>query len=532
VNSIMTKTRDVVPVKSEIVDLSKIKSMGLIYEKKPLNDKIDEEILKGNTNFKIDDRIMKVNENMFIEESYQLFRLEFSNYINKTDNLYYKNKFEKLMTASIPKSTKVDKIRLLLYKIIDKTLYNKYMELLNIRDDDDDQSDQMDKTGQTGGKIYEIYKGDNPKKYAPILAELYYGFARDSTKVYQQPQQISSSFQIGGKINKFVHRIGKMPNLVAYQVRNDRRVCEVHDTRDKCSGNPHCRWTHGSCYMGLTTDMIVMFVNRISEELSLNDLKAFEVMRIGDYFVSDIVDRNRFTHVPGQRIIRASSSNIRRTLQDLFGKDNIPNIGKRKAQKTSEVNYHDLNLQNPMADMIEMFVQKIIPNNITIFRAYANGYHWIKNSFYDNESRNIGYYSPLQSDLANNFKALVIDWLSDPNKKNKITKGMLDGMGNRSSSADPVREFINRLSNEVITTSNGITELMVLTKINNDVPVIIRNDTDKVTHIFDAGNYYENPDPKTTATYDPRKCINIKYEYVGNSSVPDIIEAVYYKDNQ
>jgi len=517
INSIMTKTKDVVPVIPETIDISKIKSMKLTFEKKPLNDKIDAEIAKGTTNIKIDDRIMKVNENMFIEESYQLFRLEFSNYITKPENSYYKIRFEKLMNASGPKTAKVDKIRLLLYKIIDKTLYDKYMELLNIQDEDKDEPPV-----QSGGAIE-----SNVNSYARVLADM---FSFNQILYTSTVTTSISDNQVGGKINKLIHKVAKLPNLSSYEIDNDRHVCEVNESRDKCNISPHCRWAHGTCYMGLTTDIIVSFVNRISEELALNDLKAFEIMKVGDYFVSDIVDRNRFTYVPGQKIIRASSSNIRRTLQELFGSDNIPSIGKRKTTRSSDVNYLDLNIMNPLIDMVDVMTQKIIPNNITIFRAYANGYHWIKNSYYENESRNLGYYSPLQSDLANNFKSLVIDWLSDPNKRPKITQEMLDNMSVRKSSQDQIVEFIIRLANEVITTSNNITELMVLSKINNDIPIIIRNDIDRAIHIFDNGVHYENPDTKQVQNYDKKICINLRYEYVGNSTVPDIIEVVYYKE--
>ena len=85
INSIVTKSKDIVPVISEDIDIATITKLGLSYDKKPLNDKIDAEILKGNTNYKVDDRIVAVNRNIFIEESYQLFRLEFSNYINKEE---------------------------------------------------------------------------------------------------------------------------------------------------------------------------------------------------------------------------------------------------------------------------------------------------------------------------------------------------------------------------------------------------------------------------------------------------------------
>ena len=59
------------------------------------------------------------------------------------------------------------------------------------------------------------------------------------------------------------------------------------------------------------------------------------------------------------------------------------------------------------------FVQKVIDKNLTIFRSYVNGYYWLKNKYNDVDSRNLGYYSPLQTDLSNYFRSLVIDWLND-----------------------------------------------------------------------------------------------------------------------
>ena len=516
INSIMTKTKEIVPVTPITIDIKKITEMKLTFEKKPLTDKIDEEILKGQSNYIVDERIRKVNENMFIEEAYQLFRLEFSNYVNKEENVYYKNRFEKIMNSTVDKSVKVDKIRLIIYKIIDKNLYDKYVSLMNVRDDDDqenkdhqeNQDHQTKSQSQSGGESYNYTQlNDNP---------LFNTQNKD--------------FQIGGKINKMIQKISKIPDTIKYHINNDRKVCEIHENKEQCNNNSHCKWSQDKCYMGLTTDMIVMFVNRISEELAQNDLKAFEIMKVGTYFVSDIVDRNKFTYIPGQKIIRASSSSIRRSLQELLGKDNIPSIGKRKVQK-KEINYTDLNLQNPLIDMIDIFIQKIIPNNITLFRAYANGFHWLKNNFHDPDTRNLGYYSVLQSNIANNFKAVVIEWLSNPDKQNKITPGMIEGMGIRIATIDPIKEFIIRLSNDVITTSNGIAEFMVLSKINNEIPIIIRNDTNKIIHIFDSGNHHSNPNQAVISKYDVKKCINLKYEYVGNSSIPDVIEVIYYKNS-
>ncbi len=495
ITAIMTKSKDIIPIQPIEMTIEQIESMGLLYENRPLTDKIDDEISKGRNNFKIDDRILKVNEDMFIEESYELFRLEFSNYINQEDNKKVRVKLEKIIESTkITKDEKVDKIRLMLYRLIEKNLYDKYTELINMTDDELDK--MANEEDQQGG-------------------------------------------QQGGKINKFIHRINKMINVVSYNVDNDRKLCSVHKTRDECNANSHCRYAHGECYLGLTVDMIVMFVNRISEELAQNELKAYEIMRISNYFVSDIVDRNKFTEIKGQKIIISNSSNIRKILQDLFGKDNVPNIGKRRTGKIDEVEFQELNQQHPMVDMRTMYVQKIIDNNISIFRAYANGYYWIKNKYYDIESRNLGYYNPLQSDLANNFKSLVIDWLNDSHNSHLITEDMIKDMSIRKSSKHPIREFINRLAGDVLTLSNCNVELTIISKINPEIPVIVLDEDNKIISIFDAGTHITKPTEKDIAKYDSINAVNIRFNYVGPSvnnagirSIPDSIEIIYYKDSK
>jgi hypothetical protein len=563
INSIMTKTKGVVPVTPVMVKIEELNKMNLIYEKKPLTDKIDKEIMKGTANYQVDERMVRVSESIFEEESFQLFRLEFSNYISKEENSYQRRRLNKIMQSrKLTKNQKIDKIRLLIYKIIDSKLHKKYLELVKLRETDQAKADIEDqinrahleellgeKIAQGGGAKINVNRIQSFASVAPSLASIS-GYDCPTSKGYNimyydpnapqmggadaaaSPSSSSSSMPIGGKINKLIHRISKIPDVVGYQVNNDRKVCEIHNDRDQCNDNPHCRWAHGSCYMALTTDMIVAFVNRMSEELARNDMKANEIMKEEGYFVSDIVDRNKFTSQPGQKIIRASSTSIKRTLKELFGHDNIPNIGKRRAAKTTEVNYHDLNSKYPMLDMKTIFVQRVIENNISIFRAYANGYYWLINSYYDKDTRNLGYYNPLQSELANRFKAAVIDWLSDPNKQQKITDKMIDNMGSSTGSRNPVLEFVNKLSNDVMTINTGITELLVLSKINHTVPVVVRSDTYQVVHIFDNGKHIGSPTDVELKKYDFTQSINIKFEYIGNSTTPDFIDVIYHKSKE
>ena len=48
----------------------------------------------------------------------------------------------------------------------------------------------------------------------------------------------------------------------------------------------------------------INFVNKMTEELSNNDVKAAEILQRGDYYVSDIVDYNKFTERKDQKIIK------------------------------------------------------------------------------------------------------------------------------------------------------------------------------------------------------------------------------------
>ena len=65
----------------------------------------------------------------------------------------------------------------------------------------------------------------------------------------------------------------------------------------------------------------------------------------------------------------------------------------------------------PVIRMKDYYLQEIIFNNDTIIRAYINVYYWLNNPLYDNNIRNLGYYSNLQSQITNLFKATIIDFI-------------------------------------------------------------------------------------------------------------------------
>lgn len=501
VNAIMTKTHDLVPVILTTVKISKLQDKKLIYEKKPFYDKVDAEILKGRTNYIIDSRINSVNYDKYENESYELFRLEFSNYINRNENLPIKNKLEHIMVdENLTKKQKVDKIKLLIYKLFDKNLHSQYKDIVL----------------SSGSKYNEVYD------------DVDVDVDTDSPKDNVNLQQ-------GGKYDKLITLISKLPTLSNYQVNNDRVMCNTYQSKDKCNVNPHCHWTHSGCHMALLEEMAIFFVNKISEELALNDLKAIEIMQVEGYFVSDIVDYTRFTEKEGQKIIRSTSNTIKKVLNDTFGKDTTQiKIGRRKVVK-SEVNYMQLNIDNPLIDMKHFYLQKVIENNLSMFRAYVNGYYWLKNKYNDIERRNLGYYSQLQTELSNYFRSLVVDWLNDKTNSNLVLKELSEYLEIKKTSKDAVREFIVKLAKDVPVMTNCVVELFVLSKVNK-IPIIVYNDQHEPIYIFDKGVVYDiNKHKKMTEKHvnfvktESKNCINIKLSYMGNNMIPEKAEIMYFK---
>jgi hypothetical protein len=480
--ALMTKTHDIIPIQPIDLNINKLQEMNYIYENKPLYDKIDKEILKGKNNMVIDKRITDVVSDKYYDESYELFRFEFSYFINKEENTYIKRKLELLMTdTKLKKQSRVLKIRLILYRIIDKDLYRIYKTIID---------EQLNK-----------------------------GYDEEFT-------------QDGGG-RKLITIISKLPELDNYQVNNTRETCDIHVNKDQCNNNVHCRWAHDDCRMALTRDMIVVFVNKLSEEIASNDLKAFELLQIGNYFVSDIVDYNKFKEHAGQQIVRSSSNTIKKVLNELFGKDNIPKIGKRRGVKLIDINYQQMNLQYSLRENDGIYAQQIIDNNLSIFRGYVNCYYWIKNNFYDLQTRNLGYYSQVQTDLAHYFRSLIIDWLQDTKNYNIVKTDLFQYMDMKQTETDDnmINEFIVKISADVFTITNCIVELFILNKLQK-IPIIVYNDDNQIIYVFNNGIEYhyrkhkEIPNSVNKLLTNKENTIMLRFGFYRHASIPDEIESL------
>jgi hypothetical protein len=449
-------------------------------EYKQLFDKVDIEISKGKDNYVIDDRINSVNYNKFFNESYELFRLHLSEYLDNPIHNHIKKKIEKIISNDdLTKKIKRDRIRLILFKIINKALLLLFQN-------------------ETSGKD----TGD----------------------------------QEGGKQGRLLYVVNKLPDLTNYELNNNREICDIHKSKDQCNKNKHCYWSYDECHFALTRDIIITFVNKVSEELAINEHKASEILKKNNYFVSDIADYSKFEERKGQKIVKSTNNTINKVLVELFGKENIPKIGKRRTIKTSVTDLQEMNLQNPLQNMGDYHLQKIIDDNITIIRSFANGYTWLKYLYYDIESRNLGFYSNLQTDMANYFRSNIVDWIADKNNYDTISKDLKKYLELHKKNA--VNDYINKISKDISTNTPGTIEYYVLNKIYK-IPIIVYDKYNTILYIIDDGIIYDKfinekiiDDKKFSKYKDPsslKNYINIRYVSLSMSNIPVSIEVAYFK---
>jgi len=492
VKAIVTLTNNTIPVIEELISKDDLDKLKLFYENAPIIEKIDDEIIKRKLNVKADERVLEVNMDEFLNESYELFRLELSNYLNKIENSDIKEKIIKIIESTkLNYEEKVDNIRLIISKLVSKDLYQKYKSIINEKGEKEDK------------ELTDIDVDD------------------DAAQDIQQNG--------GAKFDKLIHISNSLPDVKQYEINNDRTSCAINKNKDQCNSNIHCHYTKTGCYMSITKKEIIKFINKVSEELATNQRKCYEILKIGDYFVSDIVDFNKYTERNNQTILRYSGSNVKKILSDIFGKDNLPQIGKKKVPKfLDETNIGtQISEENTLQNFKEYYLQRLIQNNITLFRAYSNGFYWIKNEFTEIESRNLGYYSQIQTELASHFKASVIDFILNSKNTKFIETELKDYID-----VNKKNNYITKVLSDNATLTNCFVELYILNKITKSIPIVIYNEDNNIIFVFDNGTIIVSSE--FSKYKSSNKCINIRFTYYVNSNkdmlhdVPNIIEVLYF----
>jgi hypothetical protein len=474
---VMISNKILIPiVQEETVSIKLIEKLNLILESRHIYDKIDEEILKQdelNKEIK-DERILEVSKRLYLDEAYELFRLEFSEYLKEPDNLNVRKRI--LYVISNKKLTLTDKrynIKKIVTGLIDKNLLE---------------------TKETKEKEKET--------------------------------------QVGGKYDKFITVITQNTfdkNITNYVRNNIREICPVHKKQDDCDKHKHCHWAYSNCYLGLTQQVIVSSINKLTEELISNNIKTNELLQLEPYFVSDIVDTSVYKEKKGQVIIKSTHYNINSILEELFGIDKVPTIGRTKTNliHNQDANIEQLNIENPLQDISSFYLQPIVKENLSIIRAYSNAYYWNKLKFYDLESRNLGYFSILQTNIANYFRSLIVD---------EILKDLKDK--DKSNSNNNNKIIFNLMKDEnPANNNNGFLVLSTLNKINK-LPIVVYSDghsQENIIYLFDTVNKinYNKFDSKINIdninVSNLENVIMLKFNSINNSELFSSIDVLYSK---
>ena len=167
--------------------------------------------------------------------------------------------------------------------------------------------------------------------------------------------------------------VDDIPNLDNYNIKNIRDYCkENKNQKINVMLTHHCLWASNDCKLQLKYDKVIEFINKVIEEMILNNIQFKELIQESNYFVSDIIDYNLYTTRKEQKIIKTSNFNIKKIMSELFGKDKIPTIGRKKLSKKEEIN-----IEEDYPEMIElgnMLIQPIIQNMDSVIRAYVNSF--------------------------------------------------------------------------------------------------------------------------------------------------------------
>ena len=374
------------------------------------------------------------------------------------------------------------------------------------------------------------------KKYKEELKK--YIKEENHNKIQELIKKICLDTKILGK--ELVKVIEDLPDLTYYKINNQRTICDNLKEED-CIKNKHCYYngksknkTGNKCYFGVTDNNLNKYVKKISYEITEQEIKAYELFNEKKYHISDIVDYNLFTYRPGQTIIKSSNTNLNKILKKIFGDTHIPQIGKRYLSKKPEINIEELQLRHPLKDIKDSYAQTIISYNYSVLRSYINCYYWNKHSLYTIESRNLGYYSPLQTKLLDIFRSLIIDWLNIKdninllNSLDSITKKYIKNKYiDENITRKQINNYIINIMENPIEENDGLFELFILNNIHGIKIILMTNGEPK--YQIDKNKIITLKNIKDYSSYLTKNnlCINID-RGINNKSI-NTVESLYYK---
>ena len=452
VSSIELSNGLILPTGKSIVSKKSINNKGLILTYQPLEETVDDIIINGSKD-DIDEHKLNVLKHKFDNESFNMFRLELSNWLD-TDKTLKTQIISIVRNKTISNENKRIELKRILFDLIDPKLSKEYK--LSINSDN-----------ETVNKNYMTWITNNK------------------------------------------------PDLKKYVMTNIRELCQTK-SQSKCELNLQCVWDKSKCKLRLEENLAIDIVNRVVEQMILDNIEFKEIIQEGDYWVSDIIDYSQYTNRDNQKIVKVSSLNVTKLMEEIFGKDKIPTIGKKKIKVDEEPENNQ-----KAVEFGEFLIQQVVPNKDSVLRAWVNSYYWLLNPLYDADSRNLGYESLIQTQITYLLKANIIDWIQSTKNKESFLEKYFKNNDNFFESA--INKYKKSGSN-----TDGKMELYVLSYIIPK-PIVLYDNFSNVIGLYLQGEVELSKENIKEWT-KPEKLANsiiIKFDYLGDKYIPKNIHAVY-----
>lgn len=444
VTEIIVLNEQSVPVKHKTITIKELDKMNLKVKKSITSDyNIDNAII---SNTKIyDERMFDVNNYNYFEEGYELFRLNFSDFIKRNNDIK-----------------------------------KEIME--NIK---------------------------NKLKTKKVLSSLLF------------------------KNNNLVYIINKRPELRDYIIQNRRiRIFLIKDIIDIADINVHFIKPKNSrkLFLAIAKSDLNIYIERLSHELVHNLLKRNEILQESSYYVSTIVNRDNVTSHNKEMIIKSDNPNLESIMKEIF-KDIIPIVKKseQELQETQIRTYKLWNTRNPIFFKKPYFIQRIFNEDQMIYRAFANCFFWTNNSHLSNELRNLGYFHPTQTHLANYFKGTVVNRMLNSQFNNNIIenidkliskKQLMEKKRKNMSSKEYLIKFAKKMAKSNIPFSNTMIEFFTINEIY-EIPIYI-HDRYRLINSFIG---------KRKVVKEKSLYFRLSYPIDSTDNIPNRIDSMYYSTN-
>lgn len=279
--------------------------------------------------------------------------------------------------------------------------------------DDDDESDEYLKRQEYVNELYNLVRFhvshllQNRKIRRSVQRA-----TKDHTDLEREVRRLFKRFVV----------IEKTIDWSNYRVVNQRVTC--FDLKKRACQGTTFRFHRGACRLRVPRKLHDTFVEGIVQEIQKPGIRRDELYRHHYAFIEDIIDTNRYDECQdcllyqNNAYMQRGPMILRRLWEGINTQDYDYNVTDgTNIDLTKLDQYQEENRRNPVVLISNFLIQRIIPGNLSLFRAYANCFHWLNNPTEVNKSRNLGFVDYHQERLAIWFRGNVVQYLKRWNTK-------------------------------------------------------------------------------------------------------------------